>query len=309
MPERVLAFVMSGGGARGALEAGALRALLEAGIKPDMLVGSSIGAVNAACLALGGGLNEAGLAGLERAWRDAAAADLLPANYLWQTVRAVVGRPGNATQARFRDFFVSHGLRPDLRFGDISGVRLVLVAADLSTGTAALYGAFPEQIVLEGVLASSAVPPWIAPLRFGGRVLMDGGVVSALPIEPALDQGATDIIALDVFDGRAGAASSSLAPFLVKYLSTVQRRETDMELALAAARGVLVRHIRLRPVVPVPIWDFRRTEELMQTGYEIASTAIAGWAVGAGISQRRWWTRRDWLVRPVTRLNRWRRAA
>jgi len=89
MPARVLAFVMSGGGARGALEAGALRALLEAGIRPDMLVGTSIGAVNAACLALNG-LDGTGLAGLETAWRDAAAADLLPANYLWQTLRALV---------------------------------------------------------------------------------------------------------------------------------------------------------------------------------------------------------------------------
>jgi NTE family protein len=310
MPARVLAFVMSGGGARGALEAGALRALLEAGIRPDMLVGTSIGAVNAACLALNGGLNESGLAGLETAWRDAAAADLLPASYLWQSMRALVGRPGNGTQTRFRDFFVAHGLRPDLRFGDIPGVRLVLVATDLNTGTAALYGAYPEQIVLEGVLASAAVPPWIAPLHFGGRVLMDGGVVSPLPIEPALDQGATDIIALDVFDSRALAANApGLAPFFVKFLSTVQKREMDMELALAAARGVPVRRIELRPVVPVPIWDFSRSEELMQTGYEIASAAIAAWPAAAESTQRRWWTRSDWLVRPVSRLNRWRKAA
>ena len=103
MPARVLAFVMSGGGARGALEAGALRALLEAGIRPDMLVGTSIGAVNAACLALNG-LDGTGLAGLETAWRDAAAADLLPANYLWQTLRALVGRQGNGAQTRLRDF-------------------------------------------------------------------------------------------------------------------------------------------------------------------------------------------------------------
>ena len=291
------------------MEAGALCALLEAGIRPDMLVGTSIGAMNAACLALNG-LDGTGLAGLETAWRDAAAADLLPANYLWQTLRALVGRQGNGAQTRLRDFFVAHGLQPDLCFGDIPGVRLVLVAADLNTGRAALYGAYPEQIVLEGALASAAVPPWVPPLHFGDRVLMDGGVVSTLPIEPALDQGATDIIALDVFDPRAQAANApGLAPFFVKFLSTVQQRETDMELALAAARGVPVRRIALRPVVHVPIWDFSRTEELMRTGYEIASAAIAEWPAAAETTQRRWWTRSDWLVRPVSRLNRWRKAA
>jgi NTE family protein len=310
MAARVLAFVMSGGGARGALEAGALRALLEAGLRPDMLVGTSIGAVNAACLALNGGLSEAGLAGLEAAWRDAAAADLLPANYLWRTLRALVGRPGNGTHARMREFFVAHGLDPDLRFGQIEGVRVVLVAADLSTGTAALYGAYPEQVVLEGVLASAAVPPWIPPLHYGGRVLMDGGVVSNLPIEPAMDQGATEIVALDVFDPRAQAANApGVAPLFIRFLSTIQQRETDMELALAAARGVPVRRIELRPALPVPIWDFSRTEELMRTGYEIARAAIAGWPAEAETTQRRWWTRNDWLVRPVSRLNRWRRAA
>ncbi len=52
MKRKKLAFVLSGGGARGALQVGALRALLEAGIKPDMLVGTSIGAANAALFAL-----------------------------------------------------------------------------------------------------------------------------------------------------------------------------------------------------------------------------------------------------------------
>jgi NTE family protein len=49
-----LAFVLGGGGARGALQVGALRALLEAGYRPDLLIGTSIGAINAAGLALWG---------------------------------------------------------------------------------------------------------------------------------------------------------------------------------------------------------------------------------------------------------------
>ena len=64
---RSLAFVLAGGGARGALQVGALRALLESGIRPDLLVGTSIGAINAAFLGLHGYTTES-LDLLKAAW-------------------------------------------------------------------------------------------------------------------------------------------------------------------------------------------------------------------------------------------------
>ena len=74
-----VAFVLSGGGSRGALQVGALRALLEAGVQPDMVVGTSIGAVNATFLALHG-FSKNGLDKLAAAWREAVKLDLLPTN-------------------------------------------------------------------------------------------------------------------------------------------------------------------------------------------------------------------------------------
>ena len=102
-----LALALGGGGARGALQAGALRALLEANIQPDILVGTSVGAVNATHLALYG-FTEASLDLLQRAWHDAATADLLPSNYLWLTVRALFNRFGHQSYQRIYDFFVAH---------------------------------------------------------------------------------------------------------------------------------------------------------------------------------------------------------
>ena len=90
-----LAFVLSGGAARGALQVGALRALLEADIRPDMLVGTSIGAVNAAYLALRGVSLES-IGRLAENWRDAAHADLLPTNYLCVTLSALFNRSGTS---------------------------------------------------------------------------------------------------------------------------------------------------------------------------------------------------------------------
>ncbi|MCU0486671.1 MAG: patatin-like phospholipase family protein, partial [Anaerolineales bacterium] len=87
-----LALVLGGGGARGALQVGALRAIAEAGLKPSLLAGASIGALNATYWALHG-LDRAAVDQMEKVWHDSGAADLLPANYLWLSVRTLFNRP------------------------------------------------------------------------------------------------------------------------------------------------------------------------------------------------------------------------
>lgn len=284
-------FVLGGGGARGALQVGALRALLEAGLQPDMLVGTSIGAVNAAYLAVHG-VSLSTIEALVGAWRDAAAANLLPANYLWLTTRILFNRAGWRPHHRMQEFFIAHGLPPDLRFGDIQNVRLILVAADLNAARAVLYGSDPRHSVLEGLLASTALPPWVHPLEKDGQFLIDGGVVSTLPIEPALAQGAREIIALDLTDPRpAQAEARGFGPFLGKLMNTIELRQAEVELALAAARGAPVRRIVLHGDAPVAVWDFQHTEELIERGYETARREIAGWPPASPTGWRGWLAR------------------
>ena len=268
------AFVLGGGGARGALQVGALRALLEAGLQPDLLVGTSVGAVNAAYLAVRGFTFEA-LDGLTVAWRDAAESDLLPDNYLWLTIRALFNRPGLEIQERLRAFFVRHGLRPDLRFGELAGPRLIMVAADLWAGRAVLYGTDPDQLVLDGLMASTAIPPWVRPLDAGDHLLMDGGAVSNLPIEPALSQGATQIMALDLADPRpVGPVAGGFGPFLFHLMYTVEHRHAHLERQLAAERGVPVFHIPLQAAMPMAVWEFKRSVPLLERGYDLMREAL-----------------------------------
>jgi NTE family protein len=263
------AFVLSGGGARGALQVGALRALLESGIQPDMVLGTSIGGVNAAFLSMHG-FREETLAALEDAWRDAAEADLLPDNYLWLTIRMLFNRSGSDVQHHIRSFFVDHGISPELRFGQLPGPRLTLVAADLRAGCTVLYGADPNQSVLNGMLASTAILPWVRPLEEDNRLLMDGGVVSNLPIEPALVSGATEIIALDLSDPRPVLPSArGPGPFLYQLLHTVEVRQIHLEKQLAAAQGVPVYHVELLPQTPVAVWEFPRAVPLIEQGYTL----------------------------------------
>jgi NTE family protein len=241
--EKCRAVVLGGGGARGALQVGALRALFEAGFKPDLLVGTSIGAANAAFLALWG-VNLAGVEALEQAYEEVANANLM-----------------------------------DPRLSRIMlHARLALIGSDLNTGQTVIYGQDPSQSVLEGIMASIAIPPFFAPLAKDGQFIMDGGALSPLPVEPAMALGATDIIALDLDDpeGMLGVDNVQ-SQQLEKLVFSVNRRQADIEMALAAARNVPVHYLMLKSSPPTPIWDFSKHRELFQAGYETASRAIPGW--------------------------------
>lgn len=286
---RTLAFVLGGGGARGALQVGALRALLESGYYPDLLVGTSIGAVNASFLAIHG-VSLKTIDTLVEAWYDAAAAELLPPNYLWLILRSILNRTTIDPYHRMRDFFLAHGLTPELQFGDISAVRLALVATDLNNGCPLIYGRDPHQLVLEGLLASTALPPWIRPIELNGHTLMDGGLVSTLPVEPALQLGANEIIALDLIDPRGTTAESlQIGSFMGKLIYSVEQRNSDLEVALAQAKRVPVHRICLRWDEQIPVWDFEHTDALIAHGEAIARQEIATWQP----PRKTWWSR--WL--------------
>lgn len=269
-----LAFVLSGGGARGALQIGSLYALLENGYQPDLLVGTSIGAVNAAFLAVHGFSRE-GLDRLTEAWHRAAELDLLPNNYIRLTLRAMLGRSSNNPAGQIRDLLINSGLTPELRFTDIQRPQLIIVSSDLNTGRPVLHGISQEEKVLDALLISTALPPWSMPVHNQQQVLMDGGVVSNLPIESALQAGATRIVALDLSDMRETfGGKRGLGLFLNNLAYAMERREGDLELRLARAQGVPVFYLGLMGKDPTPILDFHHVDELIAQGYEITRQAI-----------------------------------
>lgn len=293
---RSLAFVLAGGGARGALQVGALRALLEAGIRPDLVVGTSVGAINAVFLGLHGYTPEA-LDLLEAAWFAAAKAELLPPNPAWLTMRVVFNRMHIRPDHRLRDYFIAQGLTPDLHFGDLPGPPMILVSADLNRAQPVFYGADPQQCVLDGILASTALPPWVHPLELEDRFLMDGGVISNLPIEPAILHGATEIIALDLSaPGEIDQEAHGFGPFWAKFLTTVISRQTYLEMELARAKGVLVHRVVLAAKPPVPIWDFGQTQILLETGYQQMKSALGAGKIPSSSPSANWLERlKNWI--------------
>ena len=271
---RQLAIVLGGGGARGALQVGALRALYEYGCRPDLLIGTSAGAINAAYLALHG-FSPLGLEALADAWDRAGQVDLLPSNYIRLALRDML-RPSSANPAsRIREFFIANGIVPSLRFADLQPPQLTIVSSDLNTGKPVLHGQSPEDSVLDALLLSTALPPWVMPVKTQGHYLMDGAVVSSLPIQPALQMGATDIVALDLTDARDPVGhTDGFGLFINRLTYAVEQRQVDLELEVSKARGVPVRYLDLTAVRPIPLWDFRHAEELIARGYQFTRAAL-----------------------------------
>ena len=272
--KKCLALVMGGGGARGALQVGACRALFEAGYKPDLIVGTSIGAANAAGLALWG-VNLEGVAALEKAYQTFADSQWMdtPGRLVWHTL---TGRPFFTGQ-KARNVLIEFGIEPDLHFDQFEAVRLGLVSADMSSGERLIYGLEPGQSVLEGVLNSVAVPPWFAPIENEEQFIVDGGALSNLPVEPALNMGATEIIALDLSIPPVQARSTGKLNQLEKAIYSFNEHEKYLELTLAEARGVPVHYLRLISDPPTPMWDFSTYRELAAIGYETTRNAIPSW--------------------------------
>jgi predicted acylesterase/phospholipase RssA len=108
---------------------------------------------------------------------------------------------------------------------------------------------------------------------------MDGGVLSNLPIEAALTMGATEIIALSL---DLPILTSEKVPAAFRFMdrlgSAMARREMQLEMALAEANHVPVRTIHLKVPDGIQVWDFPRSSELIQSGYEMAKDAIAEWS-------------------------------
>jgi NTE family protein len=183
------AFVLSGGASLGALQVGMLRALYERGVVPDLLVGTSVGALNAAFVA-SRPQTPATATELARTWRDINREDIFPVS-----LRAVVG--GLCGQ---RDHLVSdRGLRRQVRrhiqFEDLSeaAIPVHVVTFDVIEGREVLLSEGPA---VDAITAAASIPGVFTPVPFGERRLIDGGVVNNTPISHAVELGAERIYVL-----------------------------------------------------------------------------------------------------------------
>jgi NTE family protein len=185
---RPLGFVLSGGSSLGALHVGMLRAVCEAGLAPDLLVGTSAGALSAAFI--GGGFTSSRVSELAGIWRSIRTADVFAGLGVRSAVRALLGRGALASPARLRAIA---GRYLPASHSDLV-IPTTVVAADHATGAAVLLN---EGDLLRNVMASAAIPGVFPPVTIGERTLLDGGVVAHVPILPAKALGCRSMLVFD----------------------------------------------------------------------------------------------------------------
>jgi NTE family protein len=186
-----VAFVLGGGGVRGATEVGMLRALLDAGIVPSLVVGTSIGAINGAAVAQDP--TPAVVDRLERAWASPTAGAVYGESFPRQLRRLATSRTHLNDPGALRTL-IADMLGEETRFEDLA-VPLAVCAASIERAAEHWFDSGP---LVDAVIASASVPAALPPQRIGDEHFIDGGVVNSIPLGEAVARGATTIYVLQV---------------------------------------------------------------------------------------------------------------
>jgi NTE family protein len=261
------AFVLSGGGSLGAVQVGMLRALVERGITPDLLVGTSAGALNAAFIA-GHGATPTGVDALAGVWRGLRAPALFPFDPR-SALAALAGR----RSAIFSDRGLRRLLDRHLTFDRLedAAVPLVVVATDLLTGREV---ALVEGEARDAVLASCALPAVFPSVLHSGRLLVDGGLANNTALSQAVGAGATTVYALpsgySCALGRPPGTAMGTAAHALAIL-THQRLLTDVE-----RYSDQVDLVVLPPPCPLAVspMNYRAAAGLIEAAHVTAAAAL-----------------------------------
>jgi NTE family protein len=279
----VTAFVLSGGANQGVAQVGMLRALLERGITPDVLIGTSAGALNAAAIARAP--TPEVVDGLEQIWLGLTGEQIFPGGTL-QRAWNVLRRDDHLTPNDGLLQVVTRATEPARQFADFE-VPLRVVTTDLDTGDEIVVVAGP---VAPALLASAAIPGVFPPVQLNGHRLVDGAVVNLVPISHALAGPVNRIFVLDVSDPIADRPIRSPLDVAIRAFAISRDQRFELELRWVPADVDVV-------VLPAPpddreFFDYSGGEALIREAHKLALQALDDYEAGGGRrARRRWWRR------------------
>ena len=266
------AFVLAGGGSFGAIQVGMMHALAARGVTADMVVGSSVGALNGAYYA--GAPTLDGVKELARIWRGLRRQDVFPVS-----IRTLIGFLWR------RDFLISHdGVRKliddHLPYRNLQDAKLPvhIVTTNIVTGGSVVLSEGPAA---EAIVASTAIPGAFAPVPYRGMYLSDGAISSNTPIRVAIEKGARRLIILPTGFACAGEAPPKGAVANVLHALTLlisRQMIDDLEYIDPSIAYRVVPP--LCPLVGSP-YDFSRTGEHIARAIENTEQ----WIAGGGLEQ------------------------
>jgi len=286
----ITAFVLSGGGNQGVGQVGMLRALLERGHRPDVVIGTSVGALNGSRIATDPSLESVDR--LERVWLGLRGEDVFPGNALrraWNLLR------------RDDHLIPNDGLREVIRAADPAAtfeelqIPLRVIAADLVTGDEHVFVRGPLH---EALLGSAALPGIFPPVRYNGYTLVDGAVVNLIPISHALAGPVDRIFVLDVSDPLGERPIRSPLDVAIRAFAISRDQRFILELQWVPKEIEVV-------VLPAPhdereFLDFSGGRVIIDEAYHLAMRALDDVEAqprplrrraSTGQRHRRWWRR------------------
>jgi NTE family protein len=259
------AFVLAGGGSLGAVQVGMLKALGRERFVPDLVVGASVGAINAAYYAASP--DEGGVARLERIWMGLCSADIFPFS-MFGTAMCLFGRRDHlAFPARLQALIAS-----ELPYRNLEDASLPIhvVATDVLDGTEVTLSSGDAA---QALLASAAIPAVFPTVTIAGRPLMDGGIASNTPISAAFSLGATRVVVLPTgLPCALQAPPRGAIAIALHALNLLAMRQLLADIDRFAGRCKL---IVVPPLCPLATntYDFSKTGELIRR----AEAATLAW--------------------------------
>lgn len=244
----------------GCAQVGMMMALFEHNITPDLVVGTSVGALNAAAIASNPTLE--GVSDLAHLWRSLTSADIFPGGSLsraWNIARRGTYLVENTGLARVIERATSIRELEDLQ------LPIRVVSCDLTTGEEIVFNRGPLKDIL---LASAALPGVFPPINLDGRVLVDGGVVDAVPIWHALSDDIDEIYVMNVSGGGLLKNLRSPLDVMTRAFSISRNLRFDVELRNAAVDTDI--HVLPRPTDRRDMYDFNDSAKLLDDAYKLA---------------------------------------
>ncbi|WP_417615350.1 patatin-like phospholipase family protein [Oceanisphaera sp.] len=250
------ALVLAGGGSLGAVQVGMLQALVESGVQVDMVVGSSVGAINGAYFAARP--HEQGVEELAALWLALRSEDVFPI-HAFTTLKSLLMGHNHIAQADA----LARLLRNKLPVARIEQTELPLhiVATDLLTGKEALLS---SGSLVEALLASSAIPLVFPHQVIEGQALMDGSVASNTPIASAVELGAERLLVLPTgFGCTSPGVPERMVSLALHTLNLLSMWQLARDVEHYQSRAVI--HV-VTPLCPlaVSVFDFSATAELLR---------------------------------------------
>ncbi|MGB7537729.1 MAG: patatin-like phospholipase family protein [Anaerolineales bacterium] len=271
----MFAVVFSGGGNYGALEAGALEVFLEAGIRPGIWAGTSAGGLNAIMMASDPTVQ--GVRVLQDYWRQARPVPQGGASVFTAARRFATGMESLYPNEPVAEFLKSHLPSGCQTFGDLfrrTRQRAFAVAVEYPANIVRVFGEKREDKLLDGAMATSALPPYFPPWRVGSLRYVDGAAAANLPVRVAVEYGADEILAMNI-EGEVimleGLGVINVSSFM---LGAMIGQLTANQLEWARHEGVRVNLLRLDAGSVRP-WDFTQADALIERGRHLAKAFLA----------------------------------